>query len=138
MGVSEDSQQLRRLARAVMSGELTRDEYRRQRRVLIDRHAGDVPMTSKPLSAVWEPAARGGAEHTVPNTLTAPTVPYSNAGDDITMMAGGNQTRPRQAVVVDVPQPVRRASGGHGDVWIGVVAVAIVLLVVGGLLAFLW
>lgn len=131
MGVSEDSQQVRRLARAVMSGELTCDEYRRQRRVLIDRHAGDVPMTSPPVSTV-------GVGRAVPNTLTEPTVPVSLADADIPTMAGGNRTHPRQSAVMNDTAEGRPVIGGRGDVWIGVVAVAIVLLIVGGLLAFFW
>lgn len=140
MGVSEDSQQLRRLARAVMSGELTREEYRRQRRVLIDRHAGDLPMTSQPLAAVLAPVQRAGAEHTVPNTLTTPTVPYRHADTDITMIGGDDQgqTRRRQAVVLDEPLADRQAVGGRGDLWIGVAVIAIVLLVAGGLFTLLW
>ncbi len=70
MGVSEDSQELHRLARAVMSGELTREEYRRQRRVLIDRHAGDVPMISQPLAALRDPVLRASAEQAASNTRT--------------------------------------------------------------------
>lgn len=104
MGVSEDSQELHRLARAVMAGELTREEYRRQRGVLIDRHAGDVPMTSQPLAALRDPVLRASTEQAASNALT------------------GN----------------RRASGNRADLWIGVAAVGIVLLVIAGLLAFLW
>lgn len=139
MGVSEDSQQLRRLARAVMSGELTREEYRRQRRVLVDRYAGDVPMTSQPLAAVLESASRMGVEHTVPNTHTTPTVPYRH-DTDITMIGGDQgQTRRRQAVVLGEPTVDRRAVVGRGDLWIGaMVGVILLALAIGGLLVFLW
>lgn len=134
MGVTEDSEQLRRLARAVMVGELTRDEYRRQRRAIIDRHAGDVPMSAQPLSAVVEPAARAG-EHTVPNTLTLPTVPYRQQADDITRIEPAARTRPAPALLVDPPADRPRQ---HGDLWIGVLVVAVVLICVGALLAFFW
>lgn len=133
MSLSDDSQQLRQLARAVMAGELTRDEYHRQRRVVIDRYAGDAPVTALPLSSVVESSPLPGAEHTQPNGVGAPTQPYRHPGDDITLMAGDSKTRPAT--------PVPAAGDAHvsgRDLVIGVVAVAIVLLVLGGALAWLW
>lgn len=130
MTLEQDSQLLRQLARAVMAGELTRDEYRRQRRVVIDRYAGDAPVATRPLSDVVEASPLpGGAEHTLPNTT--PTVPYRQT-DDITMMGGDRAQRKN-------PQPeAGAAAGAHNDLWIGIVAVAFVLLVVGGFLAYFW
>ncbi|MFZ5755277.1 MAG: hypothetical protein ACOY3X_00065 [Pseudomonadota bacterium] len=135
MSLSDDSQQLRQLARAVMAGELTRDEYRRQRRAVVDRYAGDAPVTALPLSSVVESSPRPGAEPTMPNTVSTPTVPYKHPGDDITLMAGDRKPAGASAPVRE--EAPAATSGGH-DLWIGVAAVAVVLLVLGGLLAIFW
>lgn len=135
MSLSDDSQQLRQLARAVMSGELTRDEYHRQRRALIDRYAGDAPVTALPLSSVVESSPLPGVEHTQPNGVGAPTQPYRHPGDDITLMAGDGKAR--------AATPAPAGGDGHGqvsgrDLVIGVLAVAVVLAVLGGVLALMW
>lgn len=108
MALSEDNQQLRELARAVMAGELARDEYRRQRRVLIDRYAGEQPV---PVS-----------------------VPAATAADSPTL--------PELRAVVVPPEPAEPApavdAGRSHDLLLGMVAIAVVLAVLGGVLAWFW
>lgn len=135
MSLTEDSQLLRQLARAVMSGELSRDEYRRQRRVVIDRYAGDAPLATRTLSTVADVPPRVGAEHTQPNTLS-PTVPYRSPDGDITMM-GGDRAARRAEPAAPEPSPPASATGHH-DLWIGMAAVLLVLLAIGGMLAWFW
>jgi hypothetical protein len=139
MGIQEDSQQLRRLARAVMAGDLLPEEYRRQRRVVIDRYAGDGPVAGQPLAAVVVTPAVP-SEHTLPNGRTMPTVPYSRDSDDITRIGGG---APRAASdPARLPDPLvegapAESAGGGRDLVVGVIAVALVVAVVAGLLAYL-
>lgn len=136
MGIQEDSQQLRRLARAVMAGDLLPEEYRRQRRVLIDKYAGDGPVAGQPLAAVVV-APSVPSEHTMPNGRTMPTVPFSRETDDITRIGGGEPrvgTGPADPVADGAPE--ERAGSGR-DLLVGVIAVALVVAVVAGLLAYL-
>lgn len=121
MGVTEESERLRRLAQAVMSGELARDEFRRERRAVIDRYAGDAAMGDA-----------GGS--TQPNA--------ARATDEALAVANGRGGRQRPAAAQAMRDPAVDQPGtgkpAHGDLWIGVVVVAAVLLVVGGVLAFFW
>jgi hypothetical protein len=139
MGIQEDSQQLRRLARAVMAGDLLPEEYRRQRRVVIDRYAGDGPVAGQPLAAVVV-APAVPSEHTMPNGRTMPTVPYSRDTDDITRIGSGgagatrDPDRPPDSVVERRPED---GTGSGRDLVVGVIAVALVVAVVAGLLAYL-
>lgn len=136
MGIQEDSQQLRRLARAVMAGDLLPEEYRRQRRVVIDRYAGDGPVSGQPLAAAGVPVVQTQVEHTLPNGRGAPTVPYSRDSDDITVMGGDARTIPG-AGRGGPAAPDEQPESGVRDLLIGVAAVALVVGIVAGLLAYL-
>ncbi|MFZ5724205.1 MAG: hypothetical protein ACOY33_11165 [Pseudomonadota bacterium] len=117
MTLGEDSEQLRKLARDVMSGDLTRDEYARRRRAVIDRYAGEAPVA---VSLPDVPVLKAETDNTQPNVSVVP--------------------RPAGAASVQ-PDPSDRlpaAAGSARDLWIGMAAVGLVLLIVGGVLAYLW
>lgn len=135
MGIQDDSQQLRRLARAVMAGDLLPEEYRRQRRVVIDKYAGDGPVAGQPLAAVVAPPLP--AEHTMPNGRGMPTVPYSRDADDITRIGGDAQTAPKPGPVAPPADDDPAREGAGRDLLVGVIAVALVVALVAGLLAYL-
>lgn len=121
MALNEDNDSLRRLARAVMAGETPVEEYRRQRGLVIDRHAGETPVNTSP-GVVPKPTP---AQSPAMQDDTHPSLPPVVVAEK---QAGGTTDR---------AQPATGQGGGH-DLWIGMVAVALVLLIVGGLLAYFW
>lgn len=112
-----ESDALRRLARDAMSGATTREQYAWNRRQVLDRYAGEEPLSAadaddtRPGIPVLEPA--------VPDPRPAPAV-----------------AKPVSAVL---PATAEDGSADSArDLWIGVVAVAAVLLALGALLAYIW
>lgn len=111
MSLPDDNLQLRKLARAVMRGELDRAEYQKQRRALIDSYTGHA----------------GAADDT---DLTDPgNVPVLHVEPAPADLPPAASTVPNQPAL---PTPAR------ADLWIGLVAVIAVVLVVVGLLAYYW
>lgn len=116
MSLPEDNQQLRKLSRAVMRGEMTRAEYQQNRRRMIDSYTGDT----------------GAADDT---DLTDPGMRPA-----VTAVAAPMPAEPRQieTTAVRAPVQVTNEAADHGDLWIGLVAVIAVMLVIAGALAYFW
>lgn len=117
MGLADDNQQLRKLSRAVMRGELGRRDYQQQRRLIINAHTGDADDDSD----LTDP----GASAVPVVDTTAPTLAVANVDTRIATTG----TQPPLAL------PPAAATAQGNDVWLGLGAVLIVLLVVAGALA---
>lgn len=116
MGLREDNLMLRKLARAVMQGELGREEYYRRRRHVIDGYTGDAAADADSDPTV----ALDAVDRTHPELppVSEPTFP----GGAMPMVDGTADNLPGRPA-------------GQGDVWIGLVVVVIVIGVVWGLLS---
>lgn len=116
MGLREDNLMLRKLARAVMQGELDREEYYRRRRRVIDGYAGD-PVEDDDADPTVSMDAVDRTHPELP-PVSEPTFP----GGAVSPLVDGTDDR--------LP-----SAGAQGDIWIGLVVVVVVIGVVWGLLA---
>lgn len=121
MSLPEDNQQLRKLSRAVMRGELSRSEYQQQRRRLIDSYTGDT-------------GAADDVDTTNPGTL--PAIPAQEATQPALPRAAAKNAKAATGPAAVAPASADGAD--HGDLWVGLAAVVAVLLVVAGALAWFW
>lgn len=118
MGLHEDNQQLRKLSRAVMRGELERSEYQSERRRLVDSYTGET-------------GAVDDVDATDPGTAAAVVMP-----NDATV-----PSQPRRPAQTAEDVPARKSGDGSmpvHDVMLGLLAVLAVIGLVAGLLAWLW
>lgn len=107
-----EGEAMRRMARDAMAGATTREEYAYLRARVLDRYGGE------------EPVATG-----IDNNDTQPGIPVLSAQ----RIAAANAAPP----AADVPAVAGDAASAR-DLWLGVAAVALVLLLLGGVLAWLW
>lgn len=113
--VAGEGDALRRMAREAMSGATTREQYAYNRRQVLDRYAGEEPLSAadadetQPGIPVLEPVAPAPRPGPVTSAPVAPSPPAPAVGAD-----------------------------SARDLWIGVAAVVVVLLALGALLAYIW
>ncbi len=118
---------MRRLARDAMIGESTREEYAVLRRRILDRYAGTEPVVDGVLPGLkpvdTQPQAPLGGAAAGPAPTARQKKPVAASAPEIT------ESRP-------APES---AHTGHAarDLWVGVVAIVLVLGVLAGLLAWL-
>lgn len=114
--IAEENRRLLWMHRALVSGEIGFDEYRDQRREIIDRVAG-----TRPLRSVSAPAAPS-----VP--VTSPNLPRLEL----------SATPAKAPSPVRLQDPPADRPQGRSDIVLGIAVVGVVLLVLAALLAFFW
>lgn len=113
--IAEDNRRLLWMHRALVSGEIGVDEYRDQRREIIDRVAGTGPLRSV---AAMAPASSA--------SVTAPGIPRLE-------VPGSAAAAP-----VRLQDPPDDHPQGRSDIVLGIAVVGVVLVVLAALLAFFW
>ncbi len=111
--IAEENRRLLWMHRALLSGEIGFDEYRDQRREIIDRVAGIRPL---------RPAA---ARELAP--VTSPNIPRLEV-----------PVTPAAASPVRLQDPPDDHPQGRSDIVLGIAVVGVVLVVLAALLAFFW
>lgn len=119
MSLPEENQQLRKLSRALMRGEMSRAEYQQQRRRMIDGHTGDT-------------GAADDTDSTDPGNLPALSAAMESTQPTQTRMPVSDVT----AVRAPLPASAQTAPADHHDLWVGLAASLAVFLIVVGLLAY--
>lgn len=118
MSLQDDSTRLRTIAGSVMRGDCPREDYLAERRRLLELHAGKAPLRPR-----CDPPGGVAGPPLEPHLQTQPVAPVSLQISEAETAVEGE--------LADRSQSMR-------DLLIGIGTVALVLALLGGLLAWVW